>query len=66
MGIDLKIGMRVKINPPHEDWQDKEVITILGIGYGEMSGKIRVFNANKRRTAELIDSRVKPYNKAIQ
>jgi len=56
---ELKIGDRVKIKPPYEDWQDNELIRIIGIGYGAMKGKVRVSNMNKKKNAEFPEDRIK-------
>lgn len=56
---ELKIGDRVKIKPQYEDWQDNELIRIIGIGYGEMKGQVRVSNINKKKTAVFPEIRIK-------
>ena len=64
---EIKIGQRVRIDPPHKDWQDRELLLLVGKNYGGMSnpdsGKWKVHNVNKKQTELFFESRVKPYNR---
>lgn len=58
--IHFKVGDRVAVSN-YKDWQEHELLLYTGMDY--KTGKIKVFNVNKKKSAVFFSSRVKRYKK---
>lgn len=60
----LKAGDRVKITPPHFDWQNdhEQICFVRQLYEGDRTDRVLVRNINKQTNAVLFKSRVSKYD----